>query len=88
MIESLALIDWISITLILVFGITGSLSVGLSKPFLNLIEIDRATISPLVYWPMRILIIFPVYQILLLIIGSLFGQYEFFKNFIIKIFKR
>jgi hypothetical protein len=35
------------------------------------------------YWftPVRLLIIFPLYQVLLVLIGSLFGQFKFFWAF-------
>ena len=76
------------LVIFLVFGITGSLSTWLSKPVLGFFDINRLTISPLAYWPLRILIIFPIYQMLLLVIGTIFGQYSFFKNFVKKMFLR
>ena len=72
----------------LVFGITGSTAVWISKPILDFIGLDQAAISAWAYWPIRIIIIFPVYQILLLIIGTIFGQSKFFKNFIKKMFRK
>tara|TARA_B100000902_G_scaffold301779_1_gene289610 strand:+ start:1015 stop:1302 length:288 start_codon:yes stop_codon:yes gene_type:complete len=72
----------------LVFGVTGSTSVWVSKPILDFVGLDQSAVSALVYWPVRIIIIFPVYQILLLIIGSIFGQSKFFKNFIKKMFQK
>ena len=69
------------LTIFLVFGVTGSLSAYISQPLLNFIGIDRMTISSWIYWPIRILIIFPVYQILIVAIGSLFGQFRFFWEF-------
>ena len=72
----------------LVFGITGSLSAWISKPILEFIGLKEATISAWAYWPIRIIIVFPLYQILLLIIGTIFGQYKFFKNFIKKMFQK
>ena len=72
----------------LVFGITGSLAAWISKPILEFIGLKETTISAWAYWPIRIIIVFPLYQILLLIIGTIFGQYKFFKNFIKKMFRR
>ena len=71
-----------------VFGITGSTAAWISKPILDFIGLKQATVSVWAYWPIRIIIIFPAYQILLLIIGTLFGQSKFFKNFIKKMFRR
>ena len=72
----------------LVFGITGTTAAWISKPILDFIGLKQATVSAWAYWPIRIIIIFPAYQILLLIIGTLFGQSKFFKNFIKKMFRR
>jgi hypothetical protein len=38
--------------------------------------------------PIRLIIIFPIYQILLVLIGSIFGQFRFFWKFEKKILKR
>ena len=72
------------IIIFIVFAITGSSSVFVAKPFLNLIGLNR-TVFPegfwwggLVYIALRLLIIFPIYQILLVLIGWLFGQFKFF----------
>jgi hypothetical protein len=51
-------------------------------------EIDLDHLSPWVFWPIRLLIIFPVYQILLVIIGWLFGQFDFFWAFEKKMLRR
>ena len=72
----------------LVFGITGSTAAWISKPILEFIGIKQSNISLWFYWPIRIIIIFPLYQILLLIIGTIFGQSKFFKSFIKKMFKK
>ena len=31
-----------------------------------------------IFWPLRIFIIFPIYQVLIVIIGAMFGQFNFF----------
>ena len=77
----------------IVFGITGSLSVRLAKPvleFLNINDIffEELFLGNLLYWTIRVVIVFPLYQILLLIIGTLFLQFKFFWNFEKKIFRR
>ena len=40
------------------------------------------------FWTLRILIIFPVYQLLLIIFGWLFGQFHFFWAFEKKMLSR
>jgi hypothetical protein len=69
------------IIILLVFSITGSIAVWIAKPVLNLVGLDKEAVSPWLFWPIRILIIFPIYQILIVIIGTLFGQFKFFWGF-------
>ena len=69
------------IIILLVFSITGSIAVWIAKPVLSLVGLDKEAISPWLFWPFRILIIFPIYQILIVIIGTLFGQFKFFWGF-------
>jgi hypothetical protein len=76
-----------------VFGITGSLSVKLALPVLQYLSIepdsfDRIPLGNVLYWILRILIIFPVYQVLLLGIGTIFFQFRFFWAFEKKIMNR
>ena len=69
------------IIILLVFSITGSIAVWIAKPVLNLVGLDKEVVSPWLFWPIRIFIIFPIYQILIVIIGTLFGQFKFFWGF-------
>ena len=76
------------IIILLVFSITGSIAVWIAKPVLNLVGLDKEVVSPLLFWPIRIFIIFPIYQILIVIIGTLFGQFKFFWAFEKKMLSR
>jgi len=76
------------IIILLVFSITGSIAVWIAKPVLNLIGLDKEGVSPWLFWPIRIFIIFPIYQILIVIIGTLFGQFKFFWAFEKKMLSR
>ena len=69
------------IIILIVFSVTGSIAVWIAKPLLDLVELDKSTLSPWIFWPIRISIIFPIYQVLIVIIGALFGQFRFFWNF-------
>ena len=71
----------------IVFAITGSASAWLSKPFCFWLGITK---SDLGYWftPLRLLLIFPLYQVLLVLIGFLLGQFKFFWAFEKKMLKR
>ena len=72
----------------LVFAITGSLSVYVSIFVLNILGLDDEKLNFWIYWFLRILIIFPIYQILLIFIAALMGQFEYFWKFEKKILKR
>tara|TARA_B110000211_G_scaffold97278_1_gene113389 strand:- start:55 stop:366 length:312 start_codon:yes stop_codon:yes gene_type:complete len=69
------------IIILLVFSITGSIAVIIAKPVLILVGLDKESISLWLFWPIRIFIIFPIYQVLIVIIGALFGQFQFFWDF-------
>ena len=79
---------WEMIAIFIVFAITGSLSGKLAAPLVHLIGFDNENIHGAIYWTLRILLIFPIYQVLLVGIGWLFGQYQFFWNFEKKMLKR
>lgn len=66
--------------IIIVFAITGSTSAWLSKPFCIWLGITKDDLG---FWftPIRLLLIFPIYQVLLVLIGFLFGQFKFFWAF-------
>ncbi|QIE58580.1 diacylglyceryl transferase [Rasiella rasia] len=72
--------DWQLTVIFIVFAITGSTSAKFAGPLTEAVGITK-DIGWYVYWPVRILIIFPIYQVLLVTFGWLFGEYEFFWNF-------
>lgn len=81
------------IIIFFVFSITGSSSVFAAKPFLTFIGLQQANFpdawwGSTLYWILRILLIFPFYQVLLVIYGWLFGQFNFFWAFEKKMLKR
>jgi len=69
------------IIILIVFSVTGSLAVWVAKPILELVGLDKSAVSPWVFWPIRIAVIFPVYQVMIVVIGALFGQFKFFWAF-------
>lgn len=79
---------WELIAIFIVFAITGSTAARLSTPLLHSIGLTHENTNPWIYWPLRILIIFPIYQVLLIFIGWLFGQFRFFWKFEKKMLKR
>ena len=65
------------IIIFIVFAITGSLSVVLGKYVLMYI-FGESFLSNDYYWLLSLILIFPIYQVLLIIIGALFGQFKYF----------
>jgi hypothetical protein len=79
--------NWQLFMICVVFAITGSASAAVSAPVLKFLGITK-DLGPFIFWPLRILIIFPIYQVLLVIIGAVFGQHKFFWAFEKKMLKR
>ena len=71
----------------IVFALTGSASAWLSRPFCLWLGISKEDLG---FWftPVRLLLIFPIYQVLLVLIGFLFGQFKFFWAFEKKMLQR
>lgn len=74
------------VLILIVFALTGSSSVKVAKPLLDGLGFTRELFTEgwffsVLYWTLRIVIIFPIYQVLLVFFGWLFGQFQFFWNF-------
>lgn len=76
------------VIIFIVFAINGSLSMYLTNPLTELIGISKETTNPWVYWPVRIFVVFVVYQVTLVFVGALFGQKKFFWNMEKKMLQR
>ena len=71
----------------IVFAITGSASAMVSKPVCLWLGITKEDFGFL-FTPIRLILIFPLYQVLLVSIGFLFGQFAFFWKFEKKILRK
>jgi len=77
----------------IVFAITGSASVKLGAPILEYFQFtaDRFKDLPFPnfwYYSLRLVLIFPIYQILLIVVGTVFFQHKFFWEFEKKMLKK
>ena len=79
---------WEMIAIFLVFAVTGSTSARISGPLINFLDIENIVQNKVIYWILRILIIFPIYQLLLVLVGWIFGQFKFFWAFEKKMLRR
>lgn len=68
------------IVIFAVFSVTGSAALVVRKFVFHLVGIQPET-SLFIKVPLYIIVLFPSYQILLLIIGTLVGQFRFFYAF-------
>ena len=71
------------VIIFIVFGITGSGSAYISGPLTNII-IGESELHWLIKLLIRIIVLTPIYQVLLLFFGYIFFQYKFFYNFVKK----
>jgi hypothetical protein len=71
----------------IVFAITGSASVMVSKPIMSFLGITKDSLPYFLYFILKIIIVLPLYQILLVCFGFVFGQFTFFWNFEKKMLK-
>ncbi|MEE2931519.1 MAG: DUF6787 family protein [Bacteroidota bacterium] len=74
--------------IMLVFSITGSLALLIAKPILQFTGMTPNNTRIWLYILVRIAILFPIYQLLILIVGWFFGQFSFFWSFEKKILRR
>ena len=68
------------VIIFIVFAITGSASAWLSKPFCVWLGITKEDFGGW-FTLIRLIIIFLIYQVLLVAIGTVFGQFRFFWAF-------
>lgn len=79
---------WEMIAIFIVFAITGSMAGKLAGPLTEWIGLGKTNVNGFIYWTARILLIFPIYQVILVLVGWVFGQFKFFWNFEKKMLKR
>ncbi|MBT8317769.1 MAG: diacylglyceryl transferase [Lutibacter sp.] len=70
--------------ILIVFSVNGSFAAWIAKPLTESIGLDYETTNPWIFWPVRILLIFFIYQLTLPLVGFVFGQFKFFWNFFTK----
>ncbi|ULC58594.1 diacylglyceryl transferase [Flaviramulus sp. BrNp1-15] len=73
--------NWQVVVILIVFAVTGSTASYIGKPILNFLNITTESFGVYSYWILRIVLLFIMYQFLLVFFGWLFGQHKFFWNF-------
>ena len=80
--------NWQIAVIFVVFAVTGSTASYIGKPILAVLNITPETFNSFIYWVFRIVILFVMYQFLLVFFGWIFGQFKFFWNFEKKMLRR
>ena len=76
------------ILIFIIFGISGSLTLILSEPIINFIKMNGTIENTLILLFLRIIIIFPLYQLVLISIATIFGEFNYFFTFEKSMFKK
>ena len=71
-----------------VFGLRGSFSLWISSPIMSALDLKNILSNYPLYIFFRILIIIPIYQLILIVIASIFGEFQYFWQFEKKFLKR
>lgn len=69
------------VLILIVFAINGSFAAWVANPVMSFLGLERSEVSGFIFWPLRVLLIFPIYQLTLPIVGFVFGQFHFFWTF-------
>lgn len=80
--------NWDIVLILIAFSINGSFAAYIARPLTAAIGLEKETTTPGVYWPLRIILIFVVYQTTLPIVGWCVGQFKFFWTMEKKMLKR
>ncbi|MGA1226868.1 MAG: DUF6787 family protein [Tamlana sp.] len=80
--------NWQIVVILIVFAITGTTASYIGKPILSHLNITTESFGLFIYWFIRIILLFIMYQFLLVFFGWLFGQHKFFWNFEKKMLSR
>lgn len=80
--------NWQIFVILIVFAVTGTTASYIGKPILNFLNITTENFGGFGYWTIRIIVLFIMYQFMLVFFGWLFGQYRFFWNFEKKMLRR
>jgi manganese efflux pump family protein len=72
----------------IIFALSGSGSLFISSPILSAINLDDLIKFYPLYVLVRIIIIIPIYQFMLIIIATIFGEFNYFWKFEKKLLQR
>ena len=62
----------------LVFALTGTSSLVCADYILKILYVNPDTFGIASYWTIRIILILPIYQVLLIFVGAIFEEFSYF----------
>ena len=71
-----------------IFGLSGSFSLWISSPIILALDLKNILNNYPLYIFLRILIIIPIYQLILIVVASIFGEFQYFWRFEKKFLRR
>ena len=71
-----------------IFAISGSLTLIISEPIINILKMIDIVDGNIILITLRIIIILPLYQIILIAVAYLFGEFKYFYNFEKEMYKK
>ena len=74
------------VIIFLIFGISGGASIFVSDIVLHFLNLEKFYVSQLIYWPLRLIVLFFCYQLILLVVSACFGELKHFSKYTQRIF--
>ena len=78
----------VHLLIIFFFGLSGSFSLWISSPIMSALDLKNILNNYPIYIFVRVLIIIPIYQIILIVVASILGEFQYFLKFEKKFLKR
>ena len=72
----------------IIFALSGSCSLVISFPILSILDLKELISFYPLYLLVRIILLIPIYQLVLIIIATIFGEFDYFWVFEKKLLKR
>ena len=76
------------LVIFIIFGLSGSFSLWISSPIMSALDLKNMLNNYPLYIFLRFLIIIPIYQLILIVIASIFGEFNYFWRFEKQFLKR
>tara|TARA_B100000965_G_scaffold303119_1_gene261821 strand:- start:36 stop:374 length:339 start_codon:yes stop_codon:yes gene_type:complete len=72
------------IIIFIVFGLSGSASLLTTSHLLDMVSLDLEYVHWLIYWLAKIILLLFTYQVILLSVSIIFGEFKYFSKYTLK----